>query len=256
MIQKLRFSNHDKEKISALAIDPALNADDFFDYTNVVIKKPWGHEYLISQNNNTAVWLLSIAHGAKTSLHCHPNKKTGLVVLAGNACVSSLNESHDIGAGQGFVIEKGAFHSTEALSPEGIVVMEVETPVNKKDLIRFSDEYGRNGKGYEGKSHHMPLENTMSHFHNEEERYHKPKKFGDCALTIARCSDASQLNNLLSQTSADIVSILAGAVYSSEKYVIGEVGDIMNAHELNAHNDLVFPEEVELLFIKKEQKTV
>ena len=122
MIKKLQFSDQDKEKISLVTIDSATQADDSFDYSRVVIKKPWGHEYLLFQNNHAAVWLLSIKQGTKTSLHCHPHKKTGLVLLAGKAQVSTLNESHVIEPGQGFVIEKGVFHSTEALSPEGITV--------------------------------------------------------------------------------------------------------------------------------------
>jgi mannose-6-phosphate isomerase-like protein (cupin superfamily) len=251
MIQKLKFSDKDKEKISSLVIDPATQEDDSFDYSRVVIKKPWGYEYLLFQNDYTAVWLLSIAYGTKTSLHCHPNKKTGLVLLAGNARVTSLNTAHEISSGQGFLIDKGAFHSTEALSPEGIIVMEVETPVNKKDLVRFSDAYGRSGKGYENKNHHAPLDDTMHHFHKEEERYHQSKKFGDCTLMVARCTDKEGLQNLLSQTDADIVSILSGSFYNAEKQYVGEVGDTMNAHELRIQDDLLVPEEVELLLIKK-----
>lgn len=252
MIQKLQFSDKDKEKISSLIIDPATQEDDLFDYSRVVIKKPWGYEYLIFQNNHTAVWLLSIAHGTKTSLHCHPNKKTGLVLLAGNARVTSLNTSHEISAGQGFLIDKGAFHSTEALSPEGIMVMEVETPVNKKDLVRFSDAYGRSGKGYEDRSHHTPLDGALHHFHKEGERYHRHKKFGDCTLMMARCANKEQLQNLLLQTNADIVSLLRGSFYNAEKQYVGEVGDTINARELYKQVDLIFPEEIELLLIKKE----
>ncbi len=251
MIHKLKFSDKDKEKISSLVIDPATQENDLFDYSRVVIKKPWGYEYLLFQNNHTAVWLLSIDCGSKTSLHCHQNKKTGLVLLAGNARVTSLNTTHEIGAGQGFVIDKGTFHSTEALSSEGIIVMEVETPVNKKDLVRFSDTYGRSGKGYEDKNYHAPLDDTMHHFHKEEERYHQSKKFGDCLLMVARCTNNKQLQDLLWQTNADVVSILRGSFYNAEKQCIGEVGDTMNAHELCKQSDLIFPEEIELLLIKK-----
>lgn len=256
MIQKLHYSDKDKERLSLLTIDPATQEDDLFDYSRVVIKKPWGYEYLIFQNNHTAVWLLSIAHGTKTSLHCHPNKKTGLVLLAGNARVTSLNTSYEIGAGQGFLIDKGAFHSTEALSPEGIIVMEVETPVNKNDLVRFSDAYGRSGKGYEGRSHHTSLDDTMHHFHKEEDRYHRIKKFGDCALMIVRCGSEEELRDVLRRTDADIVSILGGNFHTIARQCIGEVGDTMNARELRARDDVLLPEEVELLIIKKETQTI
>lgn len=252
MIQKLQYSDKDKEQLSQLAVDPATQADDLLDYSRVVIKKPWGYEYLIFQNNHAAVWFLSISYGTKTSLHCHPNKKTGLVLLSGKARVTSLNESHEINAGHGFVIDKGTFHSTEAMSREGIMIMEVETPVNKKDLVRFSDAYGRSGKGYEGKDHHVLLDGTHHHFHKEEDRYHRQKKFGDCVLMVAQCRNEKELQDVLFRTDADIVSVLGGNLHTTARQCIGEVGDTMNAHELRTRDDLLLPEEVEILIIKKE----
>lgn len=43
------------------------------------VKKPWGEEYLLYQNDDVAIWHLYIDPKQKTSLHSHPNKKTGLV---------------------------------------------------------------------------------------------------------------------------------------------------------------------------------
>ena len=53
-------------------------------------KKPWGKEYLLYQNDDVAIWHLFIEPGQSTSLHCHPSKKTGLVVLDGAAKVSFI----------------------------------------------------------------------------------------------------------------------------------------------------------------------
>ena len=57
------------------------------DYRNTKVKKPWGSEYLIYQNNDVAIWLLHIIKERHTSLHCHPKKKTGLILLTGKASV-------------------------------------------------------------------------------------------------------------------------------------------------------------------------
>ena len=46
-------------------------------------RKPWGCEFLAYENDNVAIWHLLIDPWAETSLHCHPNKKTGLIVLEG-----------------------------------------------------------------------------------------------------------------------------------------------------------------------------
>ena len=48
------------------------------------------------------------------------------------------------------MIRPGLFHSTKALSKTA-KILEIETPVNKNDLVRFRDQYGRKEKPYEGK---------------------------------------------------------------------------------------------------------
>ena len=52
-------------------------------YEKTVVKKPWGYEYLVYQNDKVALWFLYIGHGHQTSMHCHPNKTTGLILLNG-----------------------------------------------------------------------------------------------------------------------------------------------------------------------------
>ena len=149
MIQKIAGSYLDQAEVAKVHIDSATQIDDFFDYSKVVVKKPWGYEYLIYQNNYVAVWILYIQSGYQTSMHCHPNKKTSLVVLSGEARCSNLTGEMKLTPGGGLLIDKGVFHCTQSLSDDGIIVMEIETPINKRDLVRLKDNYGRVGKGYE-----------------------------------------------------------------------------------------------------------
>ena len=129
-----------------------------FDYSNVIVKKPWGYEYLVFKNDFVAIWMLQIIRKRKTSMHAHPNKKTGLVLLSGNATCSHSEGIIGLNPMDGVVIEEGVFHSTEACSPHliqplsenGIWVMEIESPPIKTDLVRMKDEYGRAGTSYEG----------------------------------------------------------------------------------------------------------
>ena len=51
------------------------------------------------------------------------------------------------------MIARGLFHSIKALSKNGLLALEFETPVNKNDLVRFKDDYGRQQKSYEGKKY-------------------------------------------------------------------------------------------------------
>lgn len=128
----------------------------FADYRNVVIKKPWGEEYLCYQNEELAIWLLHIKKGYKTSFHCHPNKNTGFIVLGGNVRLSFMRNEVLLNPLDKIHIFRARFHSTEALSDGGAYVMEVETPEDKRDLVRMDDEYGRQGQSYEGAEHEMP----------------------------------------------------------------------------------------------------
>ena len=64
-------------------------------YEKTVVSKPWGYEYLAYQNDKVALWFLYIGHNHQTSMHCHPNKTTGLILLDGEAQISFLGDKFD-----------------------------------------------------------------------------------------------------------------------------------------------------------------
>ncbi len=119
----------------------------------MLVKKPWGYEYLIYESDEVAVWLLKILHGRSTSLHCHPLKTTGLVLLSGEAELGFISDSKRIAAPDKQMIRRGLFHSTRATSEDGVVLLEIETPKDKSDLVRLVDDFGREAAGYESQSH-------------------------------------------------------------------------------------------------------
>src|SRR3989344_9625332 len=159
MVKKIETTPLDRETLAKIKVNPADIADDFYDYSKVVVKKPWGYEYLIFKNENVAVWILYLKPSAQTSMHCHPHKTTSLVVLEGEAVCSTLNEDIKRGAGDGLMIGKGVFHQTRIPSERGAFVMEIESPVNKRDLVRLKDKYGRVGEGYETVDKHSFISN-------------------------------------------------------------------------------------------------
>ena len=122
------------------------------DYKNVVVKKPWGYEYLAYENEFVGLWFLKINYKQSTSFHCHPLKTSGLFVIDGRAEVSFFDNKYVVEAGQKMMIRKGLFHSTKSLSENGSFIFEIETPKDKLDLVRLNDLYGRTAKPYEGKS--------------------------------------------------------------------------------------------------------
>ncbi len=62
-------------------------------YEKTIVKKPWGYEYLVYQNDKVALWFLYIGYEQQTSMHCHPNKTTGLILLDGRAELSFLTNT-------------------------------------------------------------------------------------------------------------------------------------------------------------------
>ena len=88
MITNFKIKASDEELISN-SQETKLNSEvytkkDLFDYSRVIVKKPWGYEYLVFENEFVAIWMLHIVRKRKTSMHSHPQKRTSLIVLAGN----------------------------------------------------------------------------------------------------------------------------------------------------------------------------
>lgn len=146
MIKRIGPSQLDKQY---LALRPYKAVPISVNFSNLVVNKPWGSEYLMFKNLEAEIWHLSISHQRSTSMHCHPNKKTALVVIEGRALFSSLNESIELDPLDTMVIAPGTFHSTQSISASGTRVLEFETPPMKHDLLRLEDKYGRAEKGYE-----------------------------------------------------------------------------------------------------------
>lgn len=255
MIKKISVSDKDRETLAGINYDPMKDLVDEPDYTAVLIKKPWGYEYLLFKNKEVAVWILHLQHNFQTSLHCHPNKKTSLTVLEGEVVVTTLEGSMSVCPGQGLLIERGVFHSTRAVSPEGAVVMETETPNYKHDLVRFNDEYGRERQGYEGKSYHVVLGDRdyprSQMFHKPNERYNTQKKIGVCDLVIVRLTTQEELQYFLDATNADLVGVLKGTLYEVKAPLFAH-GDILSMGELRAKKNICIMDAVELLLIKKQ----
>lgn len=161
MIYKISKKISD-EKLLTRFVPEKTNPDKKgLDYKDVIVKKPWGYEYLVFENDFVAIWMLHIVRKRKTSMHAHLNKKTALILLSGNANCFHTEGEINLEPMDAIIIEEGSFHSTEAfsllpiqpVSENGILVMEIESPPVKTDLLRIKDEYGRKLASYEGGDH-------------------------------------------------------------------------------------------------------
>lgn len=197
---------------------------DKADFQNVVVRKPWGYEYLVFENQSVAVWLLSIKSGAATSLHCHPKKKTGIILLSGEAVVSFMQNNHTLKPLDKLVIRPGLFHSTSAVSKEGILMLELETPVDKENLVRFKDLYGRQGKSYEGSDQMEPLPPEYLRFAVPAEAGKVNEyEVNGTGLAVERVTDMSALR---SRPPEEVVAVLEGSLQTADGQVIVGPGDV------------------------------
>lgn len=180
---------------AALAGRPGATVRDAFDYSQVIVKKPWGYEYLVFENEHVALWILQIIRKRGTSMHCHARKSTGLVLLSGQAVFHRQGSDIALQPLDAVNIDPGAFHATEAVSDlpiqpvseNGAWVLELESPPDKSDLVRLHDAYGRERKGYEGASDMVAASRTSLHLQIPRE-YERAcsARFQDLSLAIHR----------------------------------------------------------------------
>jgi mannose-6-phosphate isomerase-like protein (cupin superfamily) len=182
-------------------------------FENIIVRKNWGREYLLYQNDNIELWHLFIDYGHRTSLHAHPNKKTGLIVINGQCKLNFINSSLFMETGDKIIIRSGVFHQTVSLTHPYLELLEIETPKNKNDLIRLEDDYGRAGQPYEGV--------------NNYEQYEIPdlfaiNKIGNCNINIITINnDEFEFNKL------DKIVVLEGRIFCNG-YTVLEHGDIID----------------------------
>jgi len=123
-------------------------------YKNKICLKPWGHEFLIFQNNKIGIWYLKINKGHKTSLHCHFNKDTLLICLKGSAKIELINKNIiNLNVLCTLLLPHYKFHALSSFSDE-VYLIEIEIYNNntffsdKDDLLRIDDMYKRKDNIY------------------------------------------------------------------------------------------------------------
>lgn len=227
MIRKIIFSALDRKFLTLKSIrtNPAR-----IDLSKMVVNKPWGYEYLLSSTPLVEIWHLSLNYLKSTSTHCHPNKKTVLIVLDGKALFSSLNESIELSPLDAVILDSGVFHSTQCISKRGLKLLEVETPPMKHDLIRLKDDYGRVGKGYEG-SKEMNSENNVYVKFNGQDTI--TKNLCNKKICISVVANKKELSNKLFFKKPSLSVILNGFIKSNTGKSLYGLGDAISTGELS-----------------------
>lgn len=243
MIKKIKQSALDQQYIESR---PYIITPIKIDFKSVIVNKPWGHEYLMLSNQEVEVWSLSLRHQRSTSMHCHPNKQTSLMIIEGRALFSTLNESWELLPMDTIVIDKGVFHSTQCLSKEGLRLLEFESPPMKHDLLRLEDKYGRAQKGYEGVEG-MTVDSTSTRFFTAKNRGQTKNIHG---TTICfKKSINSQIIAKLTASSSTLVALLSGSIQAKTGERMYLPTNVVAAEELR-DSDYIF-NKVSALIIRR-----
>ena len=205
--------------------------DSFYD--NKIVYKPWGYEYVVYRNSNhLSVTLLNINYNKSTSLHCHPSKKSGFILLEGKALFQlglrkKNTELHTSPSKR--MMARGLFHSIKSVSKNGLLALEFETPVNKNDLVRFKDSYGREKKAYEGKKFTKSIQSDFIKFKIPNINKKQIYKIGkvNVALEVHKNFD-----KLLKNKNSTIFAILDGSISDNKGRNVLSYGDIIKTDDL------------------------
>jgi quercetin dioxygenase-like cupin family protein len=190
-----------------------------------IVKKPWGYEYLAYENENVGMWFLNINKNQSTSMHCHPLKTTGLILLDGIAELSFLGDKRIINSLDKVMIRRGLFHSTKALS-DTVCLLEIETPKDKHDLVRLSDKYGRQSKPYEDQTFEYPKKDDCLWIQEPKLGESITYNFSNCELLVETIEDISVINN---KKDNDLLVFLKGGLIrniDNREHLVTIPGDV------------------------------
>ena len=214
-------------------IKKKLNKTKSSFYDNRVVSKPWGFEYVVYRNlNHLSVTLLNIDYNQSTSLHCHPQKKSGFILLKGKAQFQlglrkKNTELHSSPSKR--MMARGLFHSVKSASKNGLIALEFETPVDKNDLVRFRDSYGRAQKSYEGKKYTKKIESDHLKFKKPIFGKKQIYKIHNVQITL---EVHKNFKELLKNKKTTIFAILDGSICDSNGRKVLSYGDIIKTDDL------------------------
>ena len=204
-----------------------------FNYDNRIVLKPWGEEYNIFRyKKKIAITYLKMKKGFATSLHCHPKKKTGFLILKGTAEVQIGIYKKNIKKYPPMsilVLRPGLFHRIKASKNSDLFALEVENPYLKNDLVRMQDNYGRSKMGYENLRNTRAFNKNDSIFQIPKVNDKKKYNLNDIKIEISFYKD---FKSLKSYDDKSISIVLDGKIVSDKNQTVITTGEIVKSYTL------------------------
>ena len=129
-------------------------------------------------------------------------------------------------------------------------MIEVESPCDKQNLVRLDDEYGREGKPYEGREHYSPV--TAQHLQLPEPKQGKIQKFSlaGCAVTVEKVKWPEQFR---ARPAGEVIVVLEGGLFTKGGEPVLSAGDAISSDTAHRLAERFFcPKGASLLTIRKD----
>jgi hypothetical protein len=220
------------------------------DFSRSAVRKHWGNEFECYNNGIVSVWILQINGGEATSLHAHPHKLTGLVVLGGEVRLDFLEEgdSRHARALDKTKLGHGFFHSTTAITDA--IVLEIEQPPLKYDLVRLSDRYGREGKPYEGAENYFQRDGRHPNLINDDGQ--TSYVFGESELSIHSITDEPTMYHYINKYPDGMSVFLKGGLFSEHGAPVSVPGHVVWHRTMLRTLTIASPsEDTEIILIRR-----
>ena len=133
------------------------------------------------------------------------------------------------------MIARGLFHSIKSLSKNGLLALEFETPVNKNDLVRFKDDYGRQQKSYEGKKFTKNIGSKFIKFKKPKLRKKQIYKINNVKIFL---EVHKNFKRLITNKRSTIFGILDGAIVDRYGRSVLSYGDIIRTNDLKTLSEV------------------
>lgn len=118
-------------------------------YTQTIVKKPWGQYTDIYRNTNRVLKLLEITPQDQLSVQSHQKRMEIWIIESGKGELfkgQTENElsTSDIRVGDIIVIQPNEVHSVKNVGLSNLIILELQYGLClEDDIIRYSDIYGR-----------------------------------------------------------------------------------------------------------------
>ena len=202
-------------------------------YDNSKVLKPWGEEYNIYRNKKKlAITYLKLTKGESTSVHCHPKKKTGFLILSGTAEVQLGIYKKNIFNYKPMsilVLRPGLFHRIKASNKADLYALEIETPYIKTDLIRMEDNYGRKKNGYESLHKSIRLTKNDITFNTPSLKKSNNYLLNNIKIEISYFSNFKKFNSFDDKS---VSIILDGNIINDKSKTVITIGEIVKSYTL------------------------